>query len=90
VMEFTQRASGLAVPKEKPQKPKRVYAASELQDEDRRDEARQALNYLWDAMELSRGGGIFINDKPNMYRKLYDYVGSVLLGDDVPEREIKT
>lgn len=89
-MEFTQRASGLAVPKEKPQKPRRVYGASELQDEDRREEARQALNYLWDAMELSNVSRIVLNDKPNMYRKLYDYVGTVLLGDDVPEREIKT
>lgn len=95
-MDFEQRKSGLVVPKQKPKPPERRYGPMEIQDEDRRAIAAEGLSKLWDAMDLSRGGGgIRLPGKPGVeaaeaYYQVYRFVGELLLGKDCPEKEVLT
>ncbi len=93
-MELEQRESGLVVPRQKPEKPKRRYGPLEIQDEELRRTAAEGLSKLWDAMNLSRGGGgLRLPGMPGAeahesYYQLYRYVGEMLLGKDCPEKEV--
>lgn len=66
----------------------------QIQDEEHRRMAKEALSLLWDALSLSSGGGgIQLPDKPpfGVYYALYRFVGELLLGpDDYPEKEMLT
>lgn len=74
----------------------RRYGPIEIQDEDRRAIAAEGLLKLWDAMDLSRGGGaIRLPGKPGVevtaaYHQVYCFVGEMLLGKDCPEKEVLT
>lgn len=90
-MEFEQRRSGLAVPKKKPEPPARQYGLLEIQDDERRDIAKEALSLLWDAMDLSHPGGIVLKGSHHTtHSQVYWIVGQMLLGDECPEKEILT
>lgn len=91
-MQYEQRESGIVVPKEKPEKPKRKYGVLEIQDEKRRELATEALSKLWDALELSDGRGYIGEDRAryDIYYKLYRFIGEMSLGEDCPEKEVKT
>ncbi len=98
-MKLHRTESGLIVPAEKPQPPKRPhrqYGLLEIQDEKNRAVANGALLLLWDAMELSRGGfGINLpGDTASQARAVHDLayhaLGEMLLGDDCPEKEVNT
>jgi hypothetical protein len=68
----------------------------EIQDPEKRELAKQALCMLWDAMDLSNGGGgIQLPDQPSKdlreaYWRLYGCLGGLLLGSECPEHEVKT
>lgn len=65
----------------------------EIQNEDRRKMAAEALSLLWDAMELSGSdAGIKLPGSENRakYRQAYLHIGKMLLGDDCPEKEVLT
>lgn len=69
----------------------------EIQDPAKRELAKQALSMLWDAMDLSDGGGcgIQLPNKPSKelheaYWRLYGCLGGLLLGSECPEKEVKT
>ncbi len=88
-MKFEQRQSGLVTPIQKTEPPKRLHGVLEIQDEDARECARQALLELWDAMALTSGRGLGGNDiVGDAYYRLYRYVGEMLLGKDCPEKEV--
>ena len=94
-MVMEERESGLFVPKQEPEPPKRRYAPLELQDEERRALASEALSKLWDAMSLSAGGGIRLPGQPSVtdqeaYSHAYRFIGEMLLGEDCPEKEVMT
>lgn len=95
-MELRERPSGLVEVFDKPPgppKPQCRYARSEIQRAEHREQAREALLLLWDAMSLSSGGGgIRLPDHENFdhYYALYRYVGELLLGRDCPEKEMRT
>lgn len=88
--DFEQLAdSGLIVPKQR-KKPERIYGALEIEDEENRQLAAEALTMLWDALELSKRG-VFQTPqdvKREAWRQIYDYIGKMLLGEDLPEREV--
>ena len=93
-MELEQRQSGLVVPRQKPEPPKRHYGPMEIQDDSKREMAAEALSKLWDAMSLSCGGGgirlpgIPSREIHDAYYQAYRFVGELLLGDDCPEKEV--
>jgi len=95
-MEFEHHPSGLVVPKPKPEQPQRRYGPLEIQNEERRAAAREALLGLWDAIDLSRppGGIRFLDDSTpvqyEMHDKLYRLLAEVLLGPDYPQRDVLT
>ena len=68
----------------------------EIQDPAKRELAKQALSMLWDAMDLSDGGGgIRLPDSQSRelheaYWRLYGCLGGLLLGNECPEKEEKT
>ena len=65
----------------------------EIRNDSDRELAKEALSKLWDAMDLSSGGGgISFPDKPDRethrhYYTIYRYVGQMLLGEECPEKE---
>ena len=91
-MAFEKRESGLITPTEDPPATPPMYSLLEIQDEGKRKEAAEALLQLWDAMELSRGGGgIRLPNKPSpeasaVHYQVYRFVGELLLGRDCPEK----
>ena len=85
-MEFRERKSGIVVPKEKPDPTKRQRGRLEIQEEERREKAKEAMSQLWDAMDLSSRQFIRV-EVYELYEQLYWFIGKVLLGDDVPEKE---
>ena len=94
-MDFEQRQSGLVVPKETAMPPpKRTYGSTEIQDESRRALVADALLALWDAMDLSHGGGsIRLQGEQTVemreeYYRAYRFFGELLLGKDCPSREV--
>ena len=65
----------------------------EIQDEDKRELAREALSKLWDAMELTSRMGIRIPGDPDagvnaIYGQAYYFLGRMLLGEECPEKEV--
>lgn len=95
-MEFIERESGIVVPVSKtpPEpaskpRPHRRYGLLEIQDETRRELAHEAMELLWKAMDLSSGGGIINRHVHEEHYRLYHYVGEMLLGDELPEHEMK-
>lgn len=90
-MEFSVRKSGLAVPAEPP-KPRRQYGALEVRDDEQREATKLAMDALWDAMELSRSSAFILPDAPPLdaQRKLWRFVGEMLLGSDCQERDVMT
>lgn len=89
---YEQQKSGLIVPKKKPEPPKRKYGPLEIQDEERRELTAEGLSKLWDAMNLSSGGGgIRLPDSAyETHYQVYRFVGKMLLGKDYPEKEVLT
>ena len=88
-MQMQQRDSGILVPEEKPQPPLRTHAgALELQNGDQRAKAVAAFSELWDAMDLSSGRASL--EVYEAHYQAYEYVGKMLLGDDLPQKEILT
>ena len=84
--DMKQLRSGLLVPQ---QKPTRRYGAHEIRDEDRREQATQAMLDLWDAMDLSSNGGILDDGSYDLHYRLYRFIGETLLGKEgCPEKEI--
>ena len=89
-MDMEERRSGLVVPKTKSEPPKR-YGPIEIRGEEQRERVRVALLQLWDAMEMSAGGGILQGTSVWSGRyHLYRLVGESLLGLDCPEKEVLT
>ena len=92
-MELHERKSGLVVPKEKPKPPARRYGPTEIQDQERRETARQAFLLLWDALDLTNPpGGIILpggvsRELHEFYYRFYRFMGEALLGEDCPEKE---
>ncbi len=93
-METERTPGGIVIPKPRPAEPKQSRPPLEIQDEDRREEAKRALSKLWDAMELGRG---HFGTEANPFREravgdahyqVYRYMGEMLLGDDCPEHEM--
>ena len=94
------RKSGLvvpAVPRVEPKPPARAYEPLEIQDEERREMAKDALSKLWDALDLSRGpgGGLRLPGMPGAegyaaHEQARCFIGEMLLGDDRPSKEILT
>lgn len=70
------------------------YGALEIQDKERRELAAMALAQLWDAMNLSSPSQIeFPGESLKIHEEryaLYRLVGEAILGEDCPEKEIKT
>lgn len=88
---FEQRESGLILPQEKPKPPQRTYRPLEIQDEEQRLLAREALLKLWDAMDLSRASPLMGHPSRETYEawyKTYRFVGEMILGDDCPDKEV--
>lgn len=85
---FEKRQSGLVVPKEQP---KRKYGPTEIQDEQLRELAKDAMSQLWDAMELSWPScGIHMPGSRishELHYQAYRYIGQMILGKDYPEKE---
>ena len=87
-MEFEELPdSGLVVPKQKPEKPPRRFGPTELTDPKKRELASEGLNKLWDAMDLSQGGGIQLEGAAShqlqaMRRQLYMCLAESLLCDE--------
>ena len=51
--------------------------------------AIRALDMLWDAMELSKGqGGIDPTRRYDQYWAAYHAFGEMLVGEDIPEKEV--
>ncbi len=89
-MKTEQRKSGLIVPKQKPPTPTHTYNALEIQDEDKRKRAKEALSQLCDAMDLPRGGGCAIGPEASIHnhrRDFYCFFAKMLLGKDYPDFE---
>ena len=91
--EFEQRASGLSVPKSAPKAapkaPNRKLHVHEVQDPERREAVRKALNDLWNALNLSNPHRF--SDAATtweLHYLCYRHLGEILLGDDCPEREV--
>lgn len=89
-MEMQERKSGLVVPKEKREPPPRRYGPTEIQEEERRVLAKQAMLLLWDAMGLANPGGTVLSgtavpELREAYYRLYCFVGEFILGEDCPE-----
>ena len=84
-MEMQSRPSGLVVPKPPPEPPPR--SPVEIQDPEARETARDGLNLLWDAMDLSSGDDGWLY---HQHLSLWQFVGEELLGDDCPDREVLT
>lgn len=92
--EFRETESGLVIPEpDKPKPPKRYYGVMELQDEERREMAKDALALLARAMDLIRGTGGFptlpeADALPAARRKAHalalTHLGELLLGKDFP------
>ncbi len=92
-MELEKRDFGLFIPIEKEETTDKQYSIIEIEDEERREMARKAMDLLWEAMRLGDGrGGIRVSgcDKYDLYWNTYWMVGKMLLGDDVPEKEVYT
>lgn len=95
-MDLERRQSGLVVPKQEPKPPKRRYGPLEIQDEDKRELAAEALSKLWDAMDLSHvGSGIQMPGTSGaaateVYYQVYNFVGELVLGEDCPVKEVLT
>ncbi len=96
-MDFEQENSGLLIPKQKPEEPKRKYGLMEIRDEARREMAKKALDELWKAMSLHDHHYIHAPDMPlpsedlcKIYNQVFNFVGKMLLGKDCPEHEVKT
>lgn len=86
-MDFQKRPSGLAIPVAPPRQPARQFGPLEIQDEDRRQQAKRALGELWIAMGLRDSSAIPQPVGRETREALWLYVASVLLGDDCPECE---
>lgn len=86
--EFEQRKSGLITPVEK-KKRERKRRALEVDSSERREKVSKAMLQLWDALELSHFRKL---DSPvdhgnhDEHRRLYEFIGKTLLGDDCPFR----
>jgi hypothetical protein len=63
------------------------YPKTELQDEQDRERTKKVLLDLWDAMRLS-GSGI-LDSRRGFYYHAYRSLGTLLLGDECPEKEQK-
>lgn len=89
---YEELASGLIVPKEPP--PKRKYRRLEIQGEENRVKAKEALIKLWSAMGLNcPPRGIFMDRTQEEYDILfvqYKVFAQLILGEDAPEGEILT
>lgn len=93
-MKLTKQPSSLILPRPKPlPRPKtRQYDPLEIRDEDKRQEAKEALRHLWHAMGLFDSCSITLPDDPSKaareaYRRMYYSIGNILLGDECPECE---
>lgn len=68
----------------------REYGNLEITDPQRRAMAKQAMLLLWDAMDLTTNPYHYCSEeaaeKQKAWQSLYDHVGTVLLGPDIPER----
>lgn len=90
-MKTTESDSGLILPVQKPEPPKRTYGPLEIQDAERRKEAREAIKDLWDAMQLTNGS-LWSDSKEryDAHYRLWHYVGEMLLGEDCPKMLVHT
>jgi len=87
-MKLTERPSGLVVPQPKPRRI--THPPPEIQDDEKRERAKEAMSQLWDALDLSDCGGICaLGFRPtDMHRRLCRIFGQAILGDDCPEKEV--
>lgn len=84
-MKTKKLSSGLIIPNNK----NTEYGPFEIQDEDDRALAKRAMSDLWDAMRLSKCGGILVDSKQKkvIYEQVYLLLGKMILGKDCPEKE---
>lgn len=87
--EFTETRGGLVIPKPKPEPPRQPL---EFDGEEQRDEIKAALAHLWQAMGLGCGGGIVLPTAPSRdaretYKRIWQMLGEMALGDERPEME---
>lgn len=99
-MKLEQRESGLVVPSPEPRPPEPTdFGPLEIRDElrsreaERRRQAHSALLALWDAMDLSTRPLLATTTEQRRKEAqymAYQFFGTMLLGDDCPEREVFT
>lgn len=90
-MELEKKDFGLFIPVEKKETSDKQCSMIEIQDEEKREMAKKAMDLLWDAMDLGSGkNAIHISgyDTYDLYWNTYWMVGKMLLGDDTPEKEV--
>ena len=88
-MKLEQMESGLVVPVT-PAPPVRyahMRGALEITNDQLRDKAIEAMVTLWDAMALTTNSPTIDQDHR---RNLWTCFGEMILGDDLPEREVHT
>lgn len=90
-MKVKETKSGLVIPVSQ-EKPKRRLGFYEIHDEDKREKAIKAMSDLWDALDLSKGGGGIVlpesNNHTELHMNLYKLLGETILGKDCPIKEI--
>lgn len=85
-MELKQRESGLVVPVERSDSSTgRVLTPLEIVDPENRAKALRALDLLWEAMELKRGG---VSASYEAHDQAFWYLSRMLLGPDSRDREV--
>lgn len=94
-MKLTETKSGLLIPKEKesPKSLPKKYPFLEIQDENKRQQAKDALLILWEALSLgsNRCGGIVIPDnyeRGDLHLNMYDFFAKTIIGES-PHGESK-
>jgi len=80
--------SGLIVPVEQPKPKRKLTNTLELGDHENREDAIEALSLLWDALDLTKGGGLIIPDKYESRMLMWEYVAKSLVGKDAPYKEV--
>ncbi len=89
-MEFEQRQSGVLIPTVPRKPPKETRFPYQIECPEKREQAKQGLKLLWDAMGLESPGGLVVGDKSQygLYWDLWHTMGETLLGDDCPEMAV--
>lgn len=85
-MEVKKNPSGLLVATQKTKPKLGTWGTLEVEDEGDREKVAEALNMLWDALDLERGGRS-TKHKGLAHKLVWEHIARMLLGNEVPDRE---